>query len=312
MEELKIYITNPDATEEKLKSIGSTFVKELTITDTYYNQPEMVLKITEDQISPTLTQLQPIDGGFKFIKEEKLTDLAAKKKELEAQFGVKSVLNKRKRIWKFQNYNINLNLFKDIGNFLIVEGEKVTQDFFTKTLAIENPKYLTKSFAQLKSELTPKNYILLSDLGGVLLHSKDKSYKGKLNPIYDEESKKEGFNFFNYFELNQELLEYYYSLKQKGLTFYMVTEGSIQNDPAIKPDLEKIFKQIYSLNQMGFSKKDSELYEKLAQEMNKEISEIIYIDDSEENINASAQSGMKAFQYKDNQRLIQTIESLFN
>jgi adenylate cyclase class IV len=151
-EELKIYIDDPDEIEDMLREIGADYLDELQITDTYFDQPGMVLKLTEDQHGSYLTQLQAQDGGFKFIKKEDIPDPASKKKELENEFGIKCVLKKRKRLWKLEDYDINLNLFEDIGNFLIVEGERVTPDFFTERMGIKDPKYLIKSFAQLKLE----------------------------------------------------------------------------------------------------------------------------------------------------------------
>lgn len=151
-EELKIHIDDPDEIEDRLRAIGARYVKEVDITDTYFDQPGMVLKVTEDETGSLLTQLEAQDSGFRFIKEEPLDDVAATKEELAEQYGVKCVLKKRKRFWDYDNYNINLNLFDDIGNFLIVEGETVRPDIFTETLRIEDPQYLTRSFAELKLE----------------------------------------------------------------------------------------------------------------------------------------------------------------
>lgn len=153
MEELKIYIDDPQEVELKLKAIGAKFIKELDITDTYFNQPGMVLKLTEDGTQSLLTQLQAHDGGFKFIKEEPITNLENTKQQLESEFGIKCILKKKKRFWVYNEFDINLNLFEDIGNFLIVEGSKVTPEIFTNVIGIKNPIYLTKSFAELKLEL---------------------------------------------------------------------------------------------------------------------------------------------------------------
>ncbi|MBN1263518.1 MAG: hypothetical protein JW991_04135 [Candidatus Pacebacteria bacterium] len=155
-EELKIYITNPGKIERKLNSIGAIFVSEMQIVDTYFDMPGMVLKLTETKDRSFLTQLQAEDGGFKFIKEEDVENINETKSKLGKRYGIKTILKKKKKNWVYKDFKINLNLFDDIGSFLIVEGEKVTPEIFSKTLNIERPKYLTKSFAQLKLELRQK------------------------------------------------------------------------------------------------------------------------------------------------------------
>lgn len=310
VEELKIYIDSPEEIEQKLLSIGAKFVRELQITDTYFNQPGMVLKLTEDESGSLLTQLQSKDGGFQFIKEEKISDPEVAKRDLEKQHGINCVLKKKKRFWDYKNYDISLNLFEDIGNFLIVEGETVKPEIFTDTLGISNPRYLTKSFAQLKSELSNKKPgVILSDLGAVLLFPKDRTFSGKLNPVYDEEVKKENFNFFDHFEINSELLDYYLSLKNKGIKIYMITEGTIQNDPAIKEQLDSVFIKIFSGKDFGLSKKDPQLYINLIQEIGETVDNVLYVDDSSDNCNAARASGMKICVYESNEKATKYIDS---
>jgi putative hydrolase of the HAD superfamily len=150
--------------------------------------------------------------------------------------------------------------------------------------------------------------VILSDLGNVLLFSKDKSFKGKLNPIYAEEKDKDNFDFFDHFELNTELLQYYEDLKQKGVRFFMLTEGGIQDDPAIKNDIYKIFEKVYSSGVMGLSKKDSKVYEKVVEDLDVEPGEVLYIDDSVDNVGATKDAGLQVVLYKNNQSLFGEVE----
>ncbi|MBT3538647.1 HAD-IA family hydrolase [Candidatus Parcubacteria bacterium] len=150
---------------------------------------------------------------------------------------------------------------------------------------------------------------VISDLGGVLLFSKDKSYKGKLNPVYKEELKKEGFDFFNFFELNNELLEYYASLKEKGVKLYIITEGIIQNDPKIKDDLYKVFDKIYSSGEIGLTKKEVGLYEGILQGLGIEPSDAMYIDDNRDNLGAAQELGIKTILFKNTEGLKEEIQN---
>lgn len=150
--------------------------------------------------------------------------------------------------------------------------------------------------------------ILISDLGGVLLFPKDSNHKGKLNPIYAEESEKNGFNFFDHFRLNTELLEYYQGLKEKGVVLYMITEGVIQNAPEIKPQLEAVFTEIISSGELGLSKKEPTLYLSLVERLECDPSKVIYVDDNRENINGAEEAGLISIQYRDNQELISKLQ----
>lgn len=152
--------------------------------------------------------------------------------------------------------------------------------------------------------------VILSDLGAVLLFSTDKSYKGKLNPIYEVEKEKENFRFFDYFDLNTELLDYYRKLKDKGLEFFIITEGFIQNDPAIKKSLYEVFSHIYSGKKLGYSKKDPSLYSELAVLLKHDVRDILYIDDSEENINAANEAGINGIRHIDNVTTIRQLSHL--
>ncbi len=53
-------------------------------------------------------------------------------------------------IFDFGDYNVNINLIEDIGEFLIIEGENLTKDIITKRLKIKNPEFITLSFDELK------------------------------------------------------------------------------------------------------------------------------------------------------------------
>lgn len=141
---------------------------------------------------------------------------------------------------------------------------------------------------------------LLSDLGAVLLFPKDKTYKGKLNPLYAELSQQSNFRFFDHFELNDELLKTYDELKQKGMICYSITEGTIQNDPAIQPMFNRVFLKIYSAQSLRLSKQDPQLYVSLAEEIGIDAKHFLFIDDSESNCEAAKSAGMNVHLYTSN------------
>jgi adenylate cyclase class IV len=153
-EELKIRIKNHKEIEEQLKSFGAKFTAELNVTDTYFNQPSgEVLKITEDERGYSLVNLKSKDGKFEIVKYEKVENIDKIKKELTEKYEVKCVLKKKRRFFDFQDYKININIIEDLGEFLIVEGENLTEKIITDKLKIDNPEFVKVPFSDLKQHL---------------------------------------------------------------------------------------------------------------------------------------------------------------
>jgi FMN phosphatase YigB (HAD superfamily) len=147
------------------------------------------------------------------------------------------------------------------------------------------------------------NKTFLFDLGAVLLFPKDINYKGKLNPLHKELSKKKDYKFLDHFELNHQLLSYLSSIKSK-FNLYMLTSGTIQNEPEIKEDLDKVFSEIFSTKELGFTKLDANGYLTVSKIINKDPKEITFVDDSELNCTAAKNAGMKIVIFKNNSQII--------
>ena len=74
---------------------------------------------------------------------------------------------------------------------------------------------------------------IIFDFSRVLLFPKDKNYKGKLNALHRELSKKPDYDVLENFEFNDELLSYLDKIKNK-IDLYVFTTGIIQDSPKIK------------------------------------------------------------------------------
>ncbi len=152
---------------------------------------------------------------------------------------------------------------------------------------------------------------IISDLGAVLLFPKDKNYTGKLNPLRDKLAQNPDFKFLDHFELNEELLDYLGKLKE-SYDFYIITEGTIQNAPEIKGKLDEIFERIFSAKEMGSSKKDPESYKLIVEGLGKKVEEVLYVDDSESNLEAARKAGLKTVRYESNEQVMKEIEIAIN
>ena len=103
---------------------------------------------------------------------------------------------------------------------------------------------------------------IISDVSYVLLFPKNKGYKGILNRFYEQIKEEENFSFFNHFELNTELLNFYESIKNK-VDLVIYTSDFIQDDPEIRRYFENVFSKIYSAKKMNTSKSKTEGYKKI-------------------------------------------------
>ncbi|OGG71239.1 hypothetical protein A3F27_00030 [Candidatus Kaiserbacteria bacterium RIFCSPHIGHO2_12_FULL_53_13] len=142
---------------------------------------------------------------------------------------------------------------------------------------------------------------LLSDFSRVIIKPKDKNYAGALNPIHRDLTEKLGerYGIFDYFELNEKLLDFYRSLKAE-LSVNIFTTDILQNHPLLMPRLEPIFENIFSANTLGLSKKEPSAYLFIAEKLRVRPESIVYIDDQIKNVEAAQEAGLSALHYTDN------------
>lgn len=150
---------------------------------------------------------------------------------------------------------------------------------------------------------------LLFDFSRVLLNVKDKSYTGLLNTLYKEMSVNPNYKFFDHFELNEELLGFLTSIKNK-YPLYIFTTGSVQNVAEVRKRIDPVFKKIYSSEELGLDKKDPQSYLYIAKELGKLPEEILFIDDQVENIKAAGTAGLTTIQFKSNEQFVSELSKI--
>ncbi len=148
--------------------------------------------------------------------------------------------------------------------------------------------------------------ILLFDFSRVLLFPTDSAYSGSLNGLYKDKKQEKSFDFFNYFSLNKDLLDYLKS-NQDTFELFMFTSESIQDAPELSPYIKPLFKKIFSALDIGHAKKDPQSFREIVKNLNVEASDITFIDDSLENIQAVEQAGLKTIHYVNNEDLFKQL-----
>lgn len=151
---------------------------------------------------------------------------------------------------------------------------------------------------------------LLIDFSRTLLYPTDKTYKGKLNPLYRSIILNKDYNFFEHFYLNTELINFLQSFRKKYMLCIFTTD-IIQNDPAIKSALEENFSKIFAANDLGIDKRESSGYIKLAGILKEKPENILLIDDTKEKLNAAKKAGYQTIQFISNKQLMEKLKSIF-
>jgi HAD superfamily hydrolase (TIGR01549 family) len=150
---------------------------------------------------------------------------------------------------------------------------------------------------------------LLFDFSRVILNTKDETYPGSLNELHKKLSNTPKYNFFDHYTLNAELLDYLKTIKDK-YPLYIYTTGTIQNVPEVRQQIDPIFKEIYTVHEIGLNKDDKNAYLHIAQDLNTDPTEILFIDDQFQNINAAKAAGLQTIHYLNNGQLFSALKSL--
>jgi FMN phosphatase YigB (HAD superfamily) len=112
-----------------------------------------------------------------------------------------------------------------------------------------------------------------------------------------------------HFALNEGLLEFAKKLSQRYQLFIFTT-GFIHNEIEIHHKISKIFTYAYNINEIGHTKNEPEAYTTLASLMNIKPEEIVFIDDSQENVDAAKKAGCTAIRFQTNEQIINDLELL--
>ena len=113
----------------RVLDIGSKYVGTFHQIDTYFNSPKGYLKLRETEDRPSMLIYydrekiaEPKESSVLIVEVPNLSDL---KKLLKTSLGIRSVVEKSRRIFHFKGTEIHLDLVKGLGTF--IELERLTK-----------------------------------------------------------------------------------------------------------------------------------------------------------------------------------------
>ncbi len=147
---------------------------------------------------------------------------------------------------------------------------------------------------------------LLFDFSNVLIFAKDQGYTGLLNPLHQRLSKDTDYDFFESFELNERILDFL-AQRQDRYGLYIFTAGSLHQQVEVKARIDFIFRRIFTTYELQLRKENPEAYRKIAQMIQRQPSEMLFIDDSFGNIEAAKQAGMNTILFESTDQLFEKL-----
>jgi glucose-1-phosphatase len=150
---------------------------------------------------------------------------------------------------------------------------------------------------------------IVFDFCRVFLFPKKEDYYGELNSLHEQLSKDFKYNFSNHFVFNQELMDF---IKEKlipgNFNLYLFTSGRIQDTTECQRFLNGYFKKIYSAQQLNLTKKEPSSYLMLADELNLNPNEILFVDDMRQNTLAAETAGLDTITFRNNMQFETEME----
>jgi predicted adenylyl cyclase CyaB len=161
--EFKARSENNQALEEKLQTLQPRFVGEDNQTDTYFNVPTGRLKLREGNIENALIFYQRSN-----VAGAKQSDVTlyqhqpniSLKQILQQSLGVKTIVEKKRRIYFVDNVKLHFDMVTDLGNFIEVEAidkdgtigiEKLKEqcNYFRNFFGVKENDFLSESYSDL-------------------------------------------------------------------------------------------------------------------------------------------------------------------
>lgn len=158
--EFKAQVSSFKEYEQKLLTLHPIFLGTEVQTDTYFNVTKGRLKLREGNLKSTLISYYREESAGAKIAEVMLYPHEPNimlQKILTEQFGIKVIVNKKRKKYSLKNAVFHFDNVVDLGAFLEVEITDEEGSFTLETMQTEIDKYLL-FFELEKSQLISASY----------------------------------------------------------------------------------------------------------------------------------------------------------
>jgi predicted adenylyl cyclase CyaB len=163
--EFKARATDLTELEQKLKKLNPLFKGEDHQTDTYFNVPDGRLKLREGNIENALIYYErenSLGAKQSSVLLYKHNPDKSLKEILTKLFGIKVVVDKKRKIYFIDNVKIHLDIVEGLGTFIEVEAIDSTGNIGVENLKEQCEKYFLY-FGLRESDFVDKSYSDLLD-----------------------------------------------------------------------------------------------------------------------------------------------------
>jgi len=124
-------------------------------------------------------------------------------------------------------------------------------------------------------------------------------WKGTVDEIID-------FWFSIGIDLNNEVVDYITELKEQGVACYMTTDQEKYRGAFLRNKFGELFDGVFVSSEIGYRKKDPEYFQYVYEKVQDKIidkSEILFIDDGENNVKNAKEFGIEAIHFQNTKDL---------
>lgn len=147
----KIKISDIESLREKLLSLGAHLVREIQITDVYFNQSKgKVLKLRSNSAGENYL--------VSFGREEKnniltypneiVEDREKLLQDLSLKYGIQVILDKEVEFYQYESLQVSFHKFKEFGDYFVIEGDNQLALKIIEKLSLSPHESLTMSFPE--------------------------------------------------------------------------------------------------------------------------------------------------------------------
>lgn len=152
--------------------------------------------------------------------------------------------------------------------------------------------------------------VLLIDFSFTLCFPKTAETVASLNGLYTELIQNDhSAQTLDHFIINQELLDFFQTLKSNH-KLYIFTSGAMHTDPIISKLLQPIFDGFITTTELKLPKSFPDTFKLIANKLNVDTDEILFIDDQQKNVSAAITAGASAIQYTNNHPVISEVKRI--